>query len=139
MCCICAFPPIFRMDNMKHDWPSIRKAFLIGLLLSVAGIFFVIYTGWNEAALICLIVGPFLLFCCLVLTLFSGRMVRSNASHLPEGWDTLSSEAKYDYARPRVAEESIQGNTGTRISLWLMRLNIRQRRHIESPIEKRDE
>ena len=124
---------------MKHDRPSIRKAFLIGLLLTVTGIFLAIYTGWNEATLICLVVGSFLLFCCFVLVLFSGRMIRSGALRLPEGWDTLSSEAKYDYARTRTAEESIQGNTGVRISLWLMRLNIRQRRHIESPIEKRDE
>jgi hypothetical protein len=124
---------------MKYDWPSIRKAFFIGLLLTGAGIFLATYTGWNEATLICLVVGSFLLFCCLALVLFSGRMARSDASHLPEGWDTLSSEAKHDYARTKAAEESIQGNTGARISLWLMRLNVRQRRHIESPIEKSDE
>ena len=124
---------------MKYDWPSIRKAFFIGLLLTGAGIFLAMYTGWNEATLICLVVGSFLLFCCLVLVLFSGWTTRSGASRLPDDWDTLTSEAKHDYARTKAAEESDQGNVGARLSLWLMRLNVRQRRHIESPIEKRDE
>ena len=75
---------------MKYDWPSIRKAFFIGLLLTGAGIFLAMYTGWNEATLICLVVGSFLLFCCLVLVLFSGWMARSGASRLPDDWDTLS-------------------------------------------------
>ena len=91
------FPPIFKGDYMKYDWSLIRKPFFIGLLLTGAGIFIVIYIGWNEATFICLLVGPFLLFCCLVLALFTGWMARftgwmarSDASRLPEGCDNLS-------------------------------------------------
>jgi hypothetical protein len=91
---------------MKYDWPLIRKAFIMGLLLTGAGTFLVTYAGWNEGTLICLVVGPFLLFCCLVLALFSGWMARSGASRLPEGWNNLSAEAKHDFAIKRAAEES---------------------------------
>lgn len=108
---------------MKYDWPLIRKAFFIGLLLTGAGIFLVMYTGWNEATILCLVVGPFLLFCCLVLTLFSGWMTRVGTSRLPEGWASLSPEAKHDFAIKRAREESNQGNMGAKVSLWLMRLN----------------
>ena len=124
---------------MKYDWPSIRKAFFIGLLLTGAGIFLAIYSGLNEATLICVVVGPFLLFCCLVLALFSGWMARSGASRLPEGWDTLSSEAKHDYARKRAIEESNKGNMGTKVSLWLMRLNGAHRGHVEESSAERDD
>jgi hypothetical protein len=114
---------------MTFDWPSIRKAFLIGLLLTGGGIFLVMYTGWNEATLLCLVVGPLLLFGCLVLALFSRWMARSGASRLPEGWDNLSPEAKHDIAIKRAAEASEQGNMGARVSLWLMRLSEAQRRN----------
>ena len=124
---------------MKYDWPLIRQAFFIGLLLTGAGIFLVMYTGWNEATLLCLVVGPFLLFCCLVLTLFSGWMARSGASYLPEGWDNLSPEAKHDFAIKRAAEESDQGNRGAKMSLWLMRLYGKQRLHAEESIAERDD
>lgn len=136
---ICAFLPILRRDNMKYDWPLIRKAFLMGLLLTGAGIFLVMYTGWNEATLICLVVGPFFLFCCLALVLFSGSMARIGASRLPEGWDNLSPEAKHNVAIKRAREESNQGNRGARVSLWLTRLNGVQRRHVEASMTERDD
>ena len=124
---------------MKYDWPLIRKAFFMGLLLTGAGIFLVMYTGWNEATILCLVVGPFLLFCCLVLTLFSGWMTRVGTSRLPEGWDNLSPEAKHDVTIKRAREESNKGNRGARVSLWLMQLNSTQRRHVEAPIAERDD
>jgi hypothetical protein len=124
---------------MKYDWPLIRKAFFIGLLLTGAGIFLVMYTGWNEATILCLVVGPFLLFCCLVLALFSGWMARVGTSRLPEGWDHLSPEAKHDFAIKKAREESNKGNMGAKVSLWLMRLNGTQRRHVEASIAERDE
>jgi hypothetical protein len=124
---------------MKYDWPLIRKAFFMGLLLTGAGIFLVMYTGWNEATILCLVVGPFLLLCCLVLALFSGWMARVGTSRLPEGWDNLSPEAKHDFAIKRALEESNKGNMGAKVSLWLMRLNGTQRRHVEASIAERDE
>lgn len=133
------FPPMVRRDHMKYEWPLIRKAFLMGLLLTGAGIFLAISTGWNEATLLCVVVGPFLLLCCLVLALFSGWIVRSGASRLPEGWEHLSSEAKHDLAIKRAREESDQGNKGAKVSLWLLRLNSMQRRHVEAPMAERDD
>ncbi len=112
---------------MKYDRPSTRKAFFIGVLLTGAGIFLVMYTGWNEATLLCLVVGPVLLFGCLALALFSGWMARSGASRLQEGWDNLSPEAKHDVAIKMAAEESNKGNLGAKVSLWLMRLRSRSR------------
>lgn len=124
---------------MKYDWHSIRKAFLIGLLLTGAGIFLAMYTGWNEATLLCLVIGPFLLFCCLVLALSSGWIARAGASRPPEGWDHLTSEAKHDLAIKRAREESDQGNRGAKVSLRLMRWHGAQRRHVEAPIAERDD
>ena len=111
----------------------------MGFLLTGAGLFLVMYTGWNEATLLCLVVGPFLLVCCLVLALFSGFMARSGASRLPEDWDTLSPEAKHDFARKRAAEESDQRSRGAKVSLWLLRLNGAQRRHVVAPDAEKDE
>ncbi len=124
---------------MEYDWSLIRKAFLMGLLLTGMGIFLVIYTGWNEATLICLLIGPFFLFCCLVLVLFYGWMVRVGTSRLPEGWENLSSEAKHDLAIKRAIEASNQGNMSAKVSLWLMRLNDTLRRHVEASIAERDD
>ena len=124
---------------MKYDWPLIRKAFFMGFLLTGVGLFLVMYTGWNEPTLICLVVGPFLLVCCLALALFSGWMARSGTSRFPEGWDNLSLESKYDFARKRATEESDQGNRGAKGSLWLMRLNGAQRRNVEAPIAEKDD
>ena len=124
---------------MKLDRPSKRKAFFIGLLLTGAGIFLAIYSGWNEATLICVVIGPLLLFCCLVLAPFSRWMARSGASRLPEGWDTLSSEAKHDYVRKRAIDESDQGNVAASISLSLMRLNDAQKHHFEESSTERDD
>lgn len=124
---------------MKYDWSSIRNGFLMGLLLTGIGIFSVRYIGWNEATLICLVVGPLFLVCCLVLALFYGWMARVGTSRLPEGWDQLSPEAQYDLAIKRVREESSKGNMGAKVSLWLMRLNDAQRHHVEAPIAERDD
>ncbi|HEX6484989.1 MAG TPA: hypothetical protein VF043_39590 [Ktedonobacteraceae bacterium] len=124
---------------MKYDWPLIRKAFVMGLLMTCAGIFLVMYTGWNEATILCLVVGPFLLLCCLVLALFYRWMAHVGTSRLPDGWDHLSPEAKHDVTIKRAREESNKGNRGARVSLWLMRLNSTQRRHVEAPIAERDD
>lgn len=124
---------------MKFDWTSIRKAFFIGLLMTGAGVILVMFTGWNEATILCLVVGSFLLFCCLVLALFSGWMARVGTSHLPEGWDQLSPEAKHDVALKRAREESNKGNMGAKVSLWLMRLRGAQKGHVEASSAERDD
>jgi hypothetical protein len=111
---------------MTYDWSSIRKAFFIGLLLTGAGIFLVMYTGWNEATLICLVVGPVLLFGCLVLALFYVWMARIGTSRLPEDWENFSPEAKRNFARKRLMEKNSKGSLITR---QLMRLNKAQRRN----------
>jgi hypothetical protein len=41
-----------------------------------------LYVGWDEATLLCLVVGPFLLFCSLVLALFYRWMAHTGASRL---------------------------------------------------------
>ena len=84
-------------------------------------------------------IGPILLISFLVLALFSGWMARVGTSHLPEGWDHLSAEAKRDVAIKRAREESNKGNRGARVSLRLMRLHRAQRRHVESSNAERDD
>lgn len=124
---------------MKYDWPSMRKAFFIGLLMTGAGIFLAMFTGWNEATILFLVIGPILLISFLVLALFSGWMARSGASRLPEGWDQLSPEAKRDVAIKRAREESNKGNIGATVSLQLMRLHRAQKRHVDASSTENDD
>ncbi len=124
---------------MKYDWPSMRKAFFIGLLMTGAGIFLAMFTGWNEATILCLVIGPILLISFLVLALFSGWMARVGTSRLPEGWDHLSPEAKHDVAIQRAKEESNKGNMGARVSLRLMRLHRAQKRHVDASSTEKDD
>ena len=86
---------------MKSNWPVVRKTFVIGLLLTGGGIVLLVYTGWNEATILCLGLGPFFLVCSLVLALFYVWMARVGPSRLPEGWENLSPEAKHDVAEER--------------------------------------
>ncbi|HEX6553040.1 MAG TPA: hypothetical protein VF026_09790 [Ktedonobacteraceae bacterium] len=89
---------------MKSNWPVVRKALVMGLLLTGGGIALLVYTGWNEATILCLGLGPFLLVCSLALTLFYVRMAHVDPSRFPERWETLSSEAKREEAEKRAME-----------------------------------
>lgn len=90
---------------MTYDKPSLRKAFFIGLILTALGIFLELYAGWNEGTILCLIVGPVMLFCSLVIAL-SYRWMGIDIPQLPEDWENLSPEAKRDFvSRIRKTEE----------------------------------
>jgi hypothetical protein len=102
---------------MKSNWPVVRKSFVIGLLLTGGGIFLLVYTGWNEATILYLGLGPFFLVCSLVLALFYVWMARVGYSRLPVSWENLSPEAKHDVAEKRAMEH----NKG--FTLRLLRLN----------------
>lgn len=109
---------------MTYDRSSVRKAFFIGLILTGLGVFLKMYAGWNEGTIICLVVGPFLLLCSLVIALFYVWMARVGASRLPEDWENFSPEAKRNFARKRLMEKNSKGSL---ITHQLMRLNKAQR------------
>ena len=115
---------------MKYDWLLVRNAFLSGLLMTASGVFLVIYTGWNEATIICLGLGPLFLFSSLMLAFFYRWMARVGALRLPEDWDKLSPEAKCDLTE----KQAIENNK--RFALGLMRLNDAQRRNAKEPAER---
>lgn len=121
---------------MKYDWSLVRKTFFMGLLMTVAGIILVISSGWDEVTLICLGIGPFILFCSLAVTLFYVWMARVGASRLPEDWDNLSPEAKHDFARKRLIEKN---SRSSKAMLWMMRVNDVQRRKVEEYLAERED
>lgn len=110
---------------MLYDKSSIRKAFFIGLILTGLGVFLKIDVGWNEGTILCLIVGPFLLLCSLVIVLFYARVARGDTSQLPEDWENFSLEAKRNFARKQFMQNY---NRSSLITHQLIRLNQAQRR-----------
>ena len=109
---------------MINDRTSLRKAFFIGLILTALGVFLKIDVGWNEGTILCLVVGPFLLLCSLVIALFYARVARGGTSQLPEDWENFSPEAKRSFARKQLMENS---NRGSLITRQLIRLNKAQK------------
>ncbi len=113
---------------MKYDWPLVRKAFFMGLPMTVVGVFLVIYSGWDEATILLLGIGSLFLVCALVLALASLLIARHGPSHLPEDWDTLSFEEQHEFARQRLREKK---SWSSRAALWVMRMNDAQRQKEE--------
>jgi hypothetical protein len=113
---------------MINDRTSLRKAFFIGLILTAVGVFLKLYAGWNEGTILCLVVGPVMLLCSLVIALSYRWMARIDISHLPEDWENLSSEAKGDFVRKQLMEKNSKGRITTH---QLIRLNKAQRHNAE--------
>jgi|SRR5579859_5267937 len=109
---------------MTNDRTSLRKAFFIGLILTALGVFLVLFTGWNEGTILCLVVGPFMLLCSLVIALFYPWMAHIGISRLPEDWENFSPEAKRDFARKQLSEKN---SKSSRITHRLIQLNEAQR------------
>ena len=90
---------------MTNGRTTLRKAFFIGIILTVLGVFLLLFTGWNEGTILCLVVGPFLLLCSLAITLFYLWM-GIDIPQIPEDWEHLSPEAKRVFiSRIRKTEE----------------------------------
>lgn len=95
---------------MIYNWSTLRRAFFIGLPLTVLGVFLELYIGWNEATILCLVIGPFLLLCALVLAWFYRWMAHTGASRLPQDWEHFSPEAKRDFISKRLREKRSKDN-----------------------------
>lgn len=118
---------------MQHNWPLVRKTFVLGFLMTATGVGLVVFIGWNEATILYVGLGSFFLFCSLVLAFFYVWMARVGASRLPKDWENHSPEAKHDFAEVRPGEKN------KRFTLWLMQLNETQRRKAERPVAEKDE
>lgn len=104
---------------MKPDWPSFRKAVLLGVLITGLDVSLLVSGFWPQdpALLLFLAAGPLLLVGSLLvglLYILLPRLPRSPS--LPANWDTLPLEAQLDFAEQRLREQD------RRVSLWLLRL-----------------
>jgi hypothetical protein len=103
---------------MKPDWPSFRKAVVLGALITCLDGILLVSGFWPQdwTLLLFLATGPLLLVGFLLVGLlyvFLPRLPRSPA--LPANWDTLPLEAQLDFSEKRLGEEDRS------VSLWLLR------------------
>ena len=104
---------------MKPDWPSFRKAVLLGVLITGLDVSLLVSGFWPQdpALLLFLAAGPLLLVGSLLVGLLYILLPRlPHAPSLPANWDTLPLEAQLDFAEQRFREQD------RRVSLWLLRL-----------------
>lgn len=108
---------------MKPDWPSFRKAVLLGVLITCLDVSLLISGFWPQdpALLLFLAAGPLLLVGSLLVGLLFVLLPRlPHPPALPANWDTLPLEAQLDFSEQRLREQD------RRVSLWLLRF-LRQR------------